>query len=54
MNTNADTPVIAIREGGMVVVMGSEIQLEGRPGGVLFRRGQRPQEIVAGRRIAGI
>ncbi|MGB5551890.1 MAG: dipeptidase PepE [Thermoanaerobaculia bacterium] len=49
-----DTPVIAIREGGMIVVAGLEIKLEGKPGGVLFRKGQRPEEILPGRRIDGL
>lgn len=49
-----DTPVIAIREGGMIVVAGPEIKLEGEPGGVLFRQGQRPEEILPGRRIDGL
>ncbi len=49
-----DTPVIAIREGGMIVVAGLEIKLEGKPGAVLFRKGQRPEEILPGRRIDGL
>jgi len=46
-----DTPVLAIREGGMVVVEGPEAKLEGEPGGVLFRKGRPPVEILPGRRI---
>lgn len=49
-----DTPVIAIREGGMIVVSGQETKLEGVPGGVLFRQGRRPAEILPGRRIDGL
>lgn len=49
-----DTPIIAIREGGMVVVTGPEVRLEGEPGGLLFRKGHRPKEIPPGRRIDGI
>ena len=49
-----ETPVIAIREGGMIVVSGQETRLEGAPGGVLFRQGRRPSEILPGRRIDGL
>lgn len=46
-----DIPVVAIREGGMVVVEGQRARLEGEPGGVLFSKGQRPKEILPGQRI---
>ena len=46
-----DTPVVAIREGGMVIVEGSESRVEGATGGLLFEKGQSPREILPGQRI---
>ncbi len=47
-------PVIGLREGSMLRVIGSEIVLVGEPGGKLFRRGQPPLEIEAGAHIERI
>ena len=49
-----DTPVVAIREGGMVIVEGSESRVEGAAGGLLFEKGQRPREFLTGQRIDNI
>lgn len=46
-----DVSVAAIREGGMIVVRGSEVCLEGKTGGVLFAKGRPPEEIIPGLRI---
>lgn len=43
-----DAPVMALREGAMLLVMGSSIRLAGKSGGKLFRRGAEPREILAG------
>jgi dipeptidase E len=43
-----DVPVVAVREGGMIVVRGSEVRLEGKTGGMLFAKGRPPEEIVPG------
>lgn len=49
-----DTPVVAIREGAMVIVRGREVSLGGDSGGKLFAKGHRPREIVPGQQIDGI
>ena len=41
-------PVIALREGAMLVIGGSETKLEGETGAVLFARGQAPRELAPG------
>jgi len=46
-----DTPVVAIREGAMLVVQGDAVTLEGQTGGLLFRRGRPPLECAANTRI---
>lgn len=46
-----ETPVVAIREGAMVVVRGAEITLAGETGGLLYTRGGEPVPLAAGDRI---
>jgi dipeptidase E len=46
-----ETPVVAIREGSMVEVAGTEARLAGETGAVLFMRGQAPRDIDQGSRI---
>lgn len=40
------TPVVGLREGAMVRVEGSSIELRGRAGARIFRRGEEPVEVV--------
>jgi dipeptidase E len=42
------TPVIALREGAMLVVEGDATRLDGAPGGKLFCRGADPRDLVVG------
>lgn len=43
-----DTPVLGLREGAMVRVLGDEAQLVGAPGAKLFRRDRDPEELAPG------
>jgi dipeptidase E len=38
-------PVLALREGAMVEVNGTEVQLRGSAGARLYRRGRTPEEL---------
>jgi dipeptidase E len=49
-----DTPVVAIREGAMVIVRDREVRLVGQSGGKLFRKGTGPVEIPPGQLIDGL
>jgi dipeptidase E len=42
-------PVVGLREGAWLEVTGGELRLEGENGARLFRRGEAPQELTAGR-----
>ena len=46
-----ETPVVAIREGAMVVVRGAEMTVAGETGGLLYTRGGEPVPLAAGDRI---
>jgi len=46
-----ETPVIGLREGSMLRVMGGETWLKGTKPARLFRRGQAPTEIASGTKI---
>lgn len=45
------TPVVALREGAMLRVRGEAIELDGAPGGRLFRRDRDPVELLPGSRL---
>lgn len=47
----SDTPVIAIREGAMLVVRDDVVTLEGETGGLIFRQGRPALECAVGSRI---
>ncbi len=49
-----DTPVVAIREGAMLVVHDDAVTLSGTTGGKLFRRGQPPLECAAGTELGAL
>ncbi len=49
-----DTPVVAIREGAMVIVRDREVRLAGQAGGKLFRKDTGPVEIPPGQLIDGL
>ena len=46
-----ETPVVGVREGAWLHVLGAEVTLHGEPGGRLFRRGEEPIELAAGTRL---
>ena len=46
-----ETPVIAIREGAMLVVETDTVELLGKSGGKLFLRGAEPRECAPGERL---
>ncbi|HVO13443.1 MAG TPA: dipeptidase PepE [Vicinamibacteria bacterium] len=49
-----ETPVVGLREGAMVRGEGDSVQLRGRAGARLFRRGQEPIEVPAGSDLAAL
>ena len=44
-------PVVGLREGAMLRIEGSSIELRGQAGARIFRRGQEPLEVAPGTRI---
>jgi len=44
-------PVVALREGTMLVVEDDDVELIGAPGGRLFRAGAEPEELLGGARL---
>ena len=49
-----DTPVVALREGGMLRVENGETTLRGSTGARIFRKGVEPVEISPGARLEGL
>lgn len=46
-----DTPVVGLREGAWLRVVGDEVRLEGHKGARLFRQGEPPEEFQPGDRL---
>lgn len=44
-----DQPVVGLREGALLRIEGSEVELRGETGGRLFRAGEEPEELEPGR-----
>ena len=47
-HTQNDTPVLGLREGSWVEVIGTDIRLKGGLQARLFRQGQKPEELDSG------
>jgi len=43
-----EAPIVGLREGAWLRVMGTSVTLDGKPGGLLFRRGLTPEECTPG------
>jgi len=46
-----ETPVVALREGALLDIVGERVTVEGEPGGKLFQRGVEALPLLAGDRI---
>ncbi len=46
-----EQPVVGLREGALLHVVGNSVQLKGSVGGRLFRRDAAPEEVVSGARL---
>ena len=46
-----DTPVVALREGALLEVVGDRVSVRGEPGGKLFQRGEEPSPLAPGDRV---
>lgn len=49
-----DAPVVGVREGAWIRVLGSSAVMEGPPGGRIFRKGLGPIEVTAGQSLDGL
>jgi dipeptidase E len=49
-----DAPVVGLREGAMLRVLGDAVELRGRAGARIFRRGQEPVEVAPVARIENL
>jgi dipeptidase E len=49
-----DAPVVGLREGAMLRVLGDAVELRGRAGARVFRRGQEPVEVAPVARIENL
>jgi len=47
----SSTPVVALREGSMLIIDGDRVQLAGERGGKMFRQGLAPRECQPGAMI---
>ena len=49
-----DTPVVGLREGAMLRVLGREVRLEGQAAARIFIRGREPVEVPPGTSIEAL
>jgi dipeptidase E len=49
-----ETPVVGLREGAMLRVLGDSVELRGRAGARIFRRGEEPVEVAPVAEIAAL